>query len=620
MSQRSGESVRLVPVGTEEPEQIGRQDASARIFITAGGHLYSCRAATRALAVVCLCAAAVGLTLNMRGSSVATELSARGRFVQGFSKNRDHHNSSLHGKIRHRKGYCLGVPDVKAGKHVHMWTCRTDFLRSEEAFRFHLGTGKIVNKHGLCMTEVDSSAHVWHCKDGLASQTWVQDGKHLINNATGHCLAKVGTHDSHIEMHTCIQGSDHQEWNITTASGDFGNILHGKIGCLHMPRPEHAGSPVHVQACFAHESMSRKTWTYHPTTGHIKIGSGLCLNAILPHKAGASVHVAPCHELAMSEGWKYYDSGQIVTRTGLCLSTKQERVNGGKVYLWHCNRHSSHQKWQLAQASGLSGAAPFPPQPAGELYEFYMYRAAAADTMGEYPFGNINTANIEGAVWYLLNEVVNRWKPEVQCPRKFGISKLYRFKVKVKTTKEMIDKGMTFGARYAWDRGHCSGRCFQKNLCSCWKDCVDMYAKYGHVPGCNLFSHGYPYPLHGDAPQAPDGIWYSLPLSGRCKHPTGAHDCTWSYEHAGVITIKELEERHKGWGNCCNGRCTYFWNDFWSRGKFNWRVRKVFKLFKEKYPHLPVDLGQSFCDFNHKKWYDPDPYHPRITGGWTCPS
>lgn len=110
----------------------------------------------------------------------------------------------------------------------------------------------------------------------------------------------------------------------------------------------------------------RKTWTYIPTSGHIRIGSGLCLKADHPHHEGSDLFAAPCHELNMHEAWTYFRSGQIASNlSGFCLSIKQRhpRINGGKVHMWHCNRHLEQQKWHLAGVRGAVGAAPWPPQP-----------------------------------------------------------------------------------------------------------------------------------------------------------------------------------------------------------------------------------------------------------------
>jgi len=330
-------------------------------LLSAGSRPLLRRVATWALVAACLCVGIAGFFRIAQGSHATTERAPEKFLTQSFSTRPEHGSSSLQGKIRHRHGYCLEIPEIKAGAIAHMQTCKTDILKSEEALRFESDTGRILNKHGLCMTEVDSRVHLGHCQDGLASQTWRHDGKHIVSNSTGHCLAKVGTQHSQIELRECIPGSEQQAWQF-----GFGSIRHGEFGCLHMPRPQDAGSPVQVQACFWHESLMYKNWTYVPTSGHIRIGNGLCLKAKHPHHLGSDVFVAPCHKLNLHEGWTYFRSGQIVSNlSGFCLSTKQRhpRINGGKVGMWTCNSQMEQQKWHLAGVRGAAGAPFWPPQP-----------------------------------------------------------------------------------------------------------------------------------------------------------------------------------------------------------------------------------------------------------------
>uniref|UniRef100_A0A6U9HSS4 Uncharacterized protein n=1 Tax=Zooxanthella nutricula TaxID=1333877 RepID=A0A6U9HSS4_9DINO len=248
-----------------------------------------------------------------------------------------------------------------------------------------------------------------------------------------------------------------------------------------------------------------------------------------------------------------------------------------------------------------------PPEP--PLMTFYMYRASAVDELGKYPFGNINTGNMDGVIWYLMNEVVTMYTAGTRCPRKFNISVIHRFKIQVKSTPELFKEGMNFGPRYAYDKGRCMGRCFPNNLCTGEGDCQFHYDKYGYTLGCNNFYDKYPFP---DKPTpAQHGIWYTLPLGGRCARPTGAHDCTWSYEYAGNLSLLELESVVPGQGNCCHGHCTGFWDDQFNTWRTSQRVDQALTAFAKKYPWTPRDVGPAKCDFQWWKWYSPDRWEHR---------
>mmetsp|Transcript_26480 Transcript_26480/g.74342 ORF Transcript_26480/g.74342 Transcript_26480/m.74342 type:complete len:160 (+) Transcript_26480:1-480(+) len=151
------------------------------------------------------------------------------------------------------------------------------------------------------------------------------------------------------------------------------------------------------------------------------------------------------------------------------------------------------------------------------------------------------------------------------------------------------------------------GRCFQNNLCTGAADCATQYDKYGFVPGCNNFESDYPFPV--DANSAPSGVWYSLPLEGRCDgEPTGAKDCTWSYEYAGHITLKSLENLAPGNDNCCDGLCSDFWRDQWDPAVTSWRVDAATWMFRSKYPNSTQALRAPTCDFDPENWYAEDPW------------
>lgn len=192
-----------------------------------------------------------------------------------------------------------------------------------------------------------------------------------------------------------------------------------------------------------------------------------------------------------------------------------------------------------------------------------------------------------------------------RCPRKFGISEIHRFKLKLKTTHELFKEGSNFGVRFAYDFGKCKGRCFSNNLCTSEQDCVTHYNKYGYVVGCNNFKDHYPFPDFDTS--APGGIWYSLPLAGRCNGPPlGTSGCTWSYEDAGVISLLDLEKSVPGGDNCCDGHCTDFWANPWDPNEMSLRIVKALDVFHGKYPMLPRDLKTPACDFHADQWYAND--------------
>eukprot|EP00405_Crypthecodinium_cohnii_P039032 CAMPEP_0206536638 /NCGR_PEP_ID=MMETSP0325_2-20121206/6874_1 /ASSEMBLY_ACC=CAM_ASM_000347 /TAXON_ID=2866 /ORGANISM="Crypthecodinium cohnii, Strain Seligo" /LENGTH=753 /DNA_ID=CAMNT_0054033899 /DNA_START=11 /DNA_END=2272 /DNA_ORIENTATION=+ len=238
-------------------------------------------------------------------------------------------------------------------------------------------------------------------------------------------------------------------------------------------------------------------------------------------------------------------------------------------------------------------------------HEFYMYRAVANGILHKYPVGEENMANMDGVLWYLANEIVTNYSHGVRCPRRFGIEKIVRFKVRTTAPAPLYAEGMNFGIRYAYDQGQCAGRCFEGNKCTGEADCALQFNKYGYFVGCNRFVDQYPFP--SGYISAPGGVWYSVPLAGRCAgNVTGQKDCTWSYEMAGELTLAELETAYPGNDNCCDNRCTDFWRDQYNIGLMGWRVEQVKKLFAEKYPDMPGNLVDPPCDFDWHKWYEND--------------
>jgi len=232
------------------------------------------------------------------------------------------------------------------------------------------------------------------------------------------------------------------------------------------------------------------------------------------------------------------------------------------------------------------------------LYTFYMYRAKNDKN---YPPENVNTGDLAGVLWYLQHEVVIIWPP------KFHITRIVRLKVQTRAPQPLADVGMNFGTRFAFDSGQCTGPYTRGHF-----DCQDTWAKYGYFVGCNNLGD-WPYPKFDT--QYPRGIWYSLPgvcpsmiwsnMTGECMGkepggacagtPTGAGNCTYSYEAAGEITLAELQ----------GDRGRSFWDDPLNNETNAWRVAEAASRFQSKYPSSPSDEDMQAppCDFHFENFY-----------------
>jgi len=222
----------------------------------------------------------------------------------------------------------------------------------------------------------------------------------------------------------------------------------------------------------------------------------------------------------------------------------------------------------LAPAKGQASSA--------ETFSFYVYRTQSD---ASYPPLNVNAANLEGAMWYLQHEVMT------QEPPKFGITRVLRYKVSTKAPQRLLDVGVNFGVRFAYDSGECTGP----------GDCEEMYQRYGYFVGCNNFEAMYPYPTEKTA--FPGGIWYSFPGNGtsQCSSPTGADDCTYSYSWPPEeIRLDELEK--------ANGGHAAFWADADSEAAATRKVQAAAALFQEQYPDSEA-LATPACDFDYGKFW-----------------
>jgi len=236
-----------------------------------------------------------------------------------------------------------------------------------------------------------------------------------------------------------------------------------------------------------------------------------------------------------------------------------------------------------------------------------------------YPPENQNMANLAGAMWYLHNEIVNN-----RYERRYGKTRIQRFKVSTRAPQPLIDAGMNFGVRYAFDAGFCSGP---------WS-CPKAFAEFGYFVGCNKVDE-FPTQQWADKVFYPDAVWYSLPgkcsakrynehtpecesssPGGYCVNPDGKGNCTYSYEEAGEISIDELEGISSfadfvadgGWeynNKTDRGVHMSFWDHKLNRTACKSRLRHAGHLFAKKYPDDPsdADLPTPRCDFDFEAFY-----------------
>ncbi|CAE8628172.1 unnamed protein product [Polarella glacialis] len=252
------------------------------------------------------------------------------------------------------------------------------------------------------------------------------------------------------------------------------------------------------------------------------------------------------------------------------------------------------------------------------LMTFYMYRAT---DWKKVPLSEgINAANAPGLMYYLHNEVAGH------CPRKFGITRVIRYKVTTRATKELYaDAQKNFGLFLQFDAAQCTN-----------PRCKLMIDKYGYIPGCTENPHSI-------ANYGPLGKWYSLPgqcpfsrfweknqtcreeePGGFCKYPpTGERDCTFSIDWQGEITMDELtgiwnydwwckQPEHNEYDKLTDkGTWTNFWDGIHDPGKDAWRLARFKNIFAGKYPQWPSDLGEPVCDGT---WFEGDK-PPKIQAG-----
>jgi hypothetical protein len=294
-----------------------------------------------------------------------------------------------------------------------------------------------------------------------------------------------------------------------------------------------------------------------------------------------------CAGAGLCEG--YCGSGRSCCKYGDAADPPTCRgVKWWSVMTFHTCVTGSPEEAMLAAAAGMSMQGAFRSAVA-PVHRFYVYRAQSDES--QYEFSNVNAGNLAGVMWYLTNEVMPR------CPKRYGITRLKRLIVTTRASPELFARGMNFGVRYSYDHGRCTG--------SNTRDlghCNLTWHRFGHVVGCNNFRDHYPYPLSDT--HYPDGIWYDFPGEGKCNYPTGEWNCTWSVEEAGEIRLEEeLEASFPGLDYCCHGRCTRFWQHPSITSKCSQRVQEALRVFKNKFPGMPLDLPAPRCDFDRSQFW-----------------
>lgn len=217
----------------------------------------------------------------------------------------------------------------------------------------------------------------------------------------------------------------------------------------------------------------------------------------------------------------------------------------------------------------------------------------------EYELDSVDCANLAGELYYLNHEVVSS-----SCPRHYGITRILRLKVTMRSTLEVYNSGSVhpmFIGFITFDFGACSGR-----------GCSEIWAKYGYNPGCQPTTSAD----WGDF-RYPHGVWYSFPGAcpsrkighkistcraqepgGNCVSPTGAHNCTWTLEPAGEVRLDELTGIENYTEFCEKHKREYvletdkgvgfnFWDGRGDPSKCKERLRIAEELFAKKYPDMP---------------------------------
>jgi len=392
--------------------------------------------------------------------------------------------------------------------------------------------------------------------------------------------------------------------------------------------------------------------------------SGHCKDAVT--EGGSPVHgMAECSkavkwakEHGVYEHPEWYKDAKLTAGSGYAGFQRYLHSEGKNDCPAPCAAVTTAVAAAAAPAAALAATdgPHYPPGPRAQT--FYMYRAQSE---ASYPLENSNTADLGGVMWYLHNEVVSN------TPRKYHIDRIRRFKVTVKNTWEFWNAHKRqFGAFMAYDAARCSTPV-----------CAKVYRQYGFIVGCQVCDVTVAAYLakgqtnwnckKGDKMcNAP--LWYSLPgpcpsmgmsnseikpnqvgldvnkaktpdclkrmPGGHCDKATGAPDCTYSYEEAGVVLLNELvgiDDYNHFWNrsftqcmddvsqgklpadtHCVHkkeyvpeldkGVGTSFWDSIHDEERCTARMNAVRRLFKQKFPQFPETLPEPACEFD--MYYD----------------
>lgn len=297
------------------------------------------------------------------------------------------------------------------------------------------------------------------------------------------------------------------------------------------------------------------------------------------------------------------DSKQRCENNAGCAESKLEGLccpNPGNITLGCCD---SVMDALDAQLGGMFSPPVLKPAAAspGPLMTFYMYRV---DNDQKYVLNGVNMANLDGDMWYLHNEVV------ASCPRKFGITRMTRFKVTMRATKELAGQGKNFDSFVAFDKAKCTV-----------PGCAQLHwDPLGYVVGCQPNDKG-----RVAVPGQP--AWYSLPGTcpskfyyqksaqcvaaepgGRCADVTGSKTCTYSIEEAGEIRLDDISGI-QNYNEVCQtqglleydeqtdkGNGTSFWNGKANADKGAARFKHIETMFASRFPQWPAHLDDPPCD------------------------
>jgi len=279
------------------------------------------------------------------------------------------------------------------------------------------------------------------------------------------------------------------------------------------------------------------------------------------------------------------------------------------------------------------------------LMSFYVYRAESPPPY--YPQENTNEASIGGVLWYLHNECIFTCKGEGFMSntgkwgdRKFGRDRIRRFKLTMKATQPLLDKGMHFSVLKSFDSGENTGPHRGESR---WGPgtgplSVPEWNEFGFTVGCGIIGE-FPHQDWSSGKAYENCIWYSLPGAcptmnykvgddkckdefpgGLCEAATGQGNCTYSYEDAGFIMIDELvgiTPRWKDRAEFCSkcktegsadgpGGCGLdFWGkNIWDKAANQRQAEKALEMFDRKFPTMPKahNLQPPRCDFNQHKF------------------